>query len=172
MAISDWPLMERPREKLLAKGPAALSDAELLAIFIHSHRRGSSAVDSARRLLTEFGSLRRLLDADRDSFYVDAGGGVVAFAQLQAALEISCRYLESPLIHNSVIAKPEDTRRYLLAKLGRYQREVFACLFLDNRHRVIGFDELFFGTIDAATVHPREIVKRALHHNAAAVTRP
>ncbi len=169
MAIRDWPADERPREKLLIRGADALSDAELLAIFLRNGGVGATAVDLSRSLLTRFGSLRALLDTDRQQFCAAPGCGPVGYAQLQGALELYRRYFEAGLRRGSVITRPDDMRRLLQAKLAGHQREVFACLFLDNRHRLLGFEELFYGTINAATVHPREIVKRALHFNAAAV---
>jgi DNA repair protein RadC len=169
MPISDWPLAERPREKLLAKGPAALSDAELLAIFLRTGVPGKTAIDLSRQLLGEFGGLRPLLEADQSSFCRAPGLGGAKYAQLQAALELCRRYLASALHRGDVLTRPADTRAFLAAALRGRLHEVFACLFLDNRHRVISFDEMFFGTIDGATVHPREVVRRALRHNAAAV---
>ena len=169
MAIKDWPSAERPREKLLAKGPGALSDAELLAIFIQSGTRGLTALDVARRALTELGGLRDLLESDRRRFCRVPGLGLSRFVALSASLEIGRRYLESRLKRGDALASPGDTRRFLQSKLKGHGREVFACLFLDNRHRVICFEELFHGTIDGASVHPREVVRRALRHNAAAI---
>jgi DNA repair protein RadC len=169
VAISDWPVAERPRERLLAQGPQALSDAELLAIFLRTGVQGSTAIDLARRLLSEFGGLRELLAASRQRLCVTKGLGPVKYAQLQAALELGRRHLEAGLRRGEALTSPQQTRDFLQAALRGHTQEVFACLFLDNRHRVIGFEELFFGTIDSATVHPREVVKRALYHNAAAV---
>ena len=169
MSISDWPATEQPREKLLGNGPTALSDAELLAIFLRTGTRGLTAVDLARDLLIRFDGLRSVLEADLNSFCQSKGLGMAKFVQLQAALELGKRYLESTLKREPVLSKPKDTRDYLKARLRAYPYEVFACLFLDNRHRVICFEELFTGTIDGASVHPREVVKRALFHNAAAV---
>jgi DNA repair protein RadC len=169
MAISDWPAAERPRERLLAQGPQALSDAELLAIFLRTGVQGSTAIDLARRLLSEFGGLRELLEASRQRLCATKGLGPVKFVQLQAALELGRRHLEADLRRGQPLTSPQQSRDFLLAALRGHSQEVFACLFLDNRHRVIGFEELFFGTIDSATVHPREVVKRALYHNAAAV---
>jgi DNA repair protein RadC len=132
MKITDWPLAERPRERLLREGPAALSDAELLAIFLRTGIPGRTAVDLARDCLAHFGGLRQLLTAEQRHFCQHKGLGSAKFAQLQAALEM-------------------------------------ARLLLDNRHRVLRFTELFRGTINGASVHPREVVKTALQHNAAAV---
>jgi DNA repair protein RadC len=169
MAITDWPEEERPREKLLARGAAALSDAELLAIFLRTGTRGKTAVDLARELLTEFGGLRPLLHAGERQFCASNGLGQAKYAQLQAALEMGRRHLWETLQRGEELRSPDDTRSYLKARLRDYPHEVFASLYLDNRHRVIAFEELFRGTIDGASVHPREVVKRALHHNAAAV---
>ncbi len=169
MAITDWPVDERPREKLLQRGPAALSDAELLAIFLRTGISGKTAVDLARELLDEFGGLRALLDANQQSFCRAKGLGMAKFVQLQATLEMGRRHLDERLRRGAALTSPQDTRRFLCARLRDYPHEVFAGLFLDNRHRVIRFEELFAGTIDGASVYPREVVKRALHHNAAAV---
>ncbi|MGE0385291.1 MAG: DNA repair protein RadC [Gammaproteobacteria bacterium] len=169
MAIRDWPAGERPREKLLQRGAAALSDAELVAILLRTGVRGQSAIDLARTLLQHFGGLRALLEAPFGSFRSAGGGGAARWAQIQAGQELARRYLEAGLARGDVIASPADTRRYLAARLRGHEREVFACLFLDNRHRVILFEEMFFGTIDSASVHPREVVKRALAVNAAAL---
>ena len=169
MAITDWPSEERPREKLLQKGPAALSDAELLAIFLRTGTRGKTAVDLARDLLTRFGGLRTLLEADLQRFCEGEGLGEAKFAQLQATTEMARRHLLEQIQRGNALESPDHTRRYLQARLRDYPYEVFACLFLDNRHRVIAFEELFRGTINGASVHPREVVKSALAQNAAAV---
>ncbi|GGO88819.1 UPF0758 protein [Marinobacterium nitratireducens] len=169
MAITDWPASERPRERLLELGAGALSDAELLAIFLRTGVSGKSAVDLARELLERFGGLRPLLESGRDDFCAALGLGDAKYAQLQAVLEMSRRHLEAGLARGSALESPAAVRRYLAARLRHQGREVFACLFLDNRHRVIRYEELFFGTIDAASVYPREVVKRALSHNAAAL---
>lgn len=169
MAISDWPAGERPREKLLERGPGALSDAELLAIFLRTGSRGLSAVDLARQLLADFGSLRALLGASRDQFCARHGLGTAKFTQLQAVLEMARRHLDETLLRGEALTSPAATHRYLAAQLRDREHEIFACLYLDNRHRVIAFEELFRGTIDGASVYPREVVKAALQHNAAAV---
>lgn len=169
MTITDWPKHERPREKMLLRGPDSLSDAELLAIFLRTGTKGKTAVDLARELLEQFGGLRSLLSADKISFCKCHGLGEAKYVQLQATLEMMRRHLGETLQRQDVLANPGDTRRFLLGRLRDYHFEVFACLFLDNRHRVISFDEMFFGTINSASVHPREVVKRALKHNAAAV---
>jgi len=169
MAIKDWPADERPREKLLHLGPQALSDAELLAIFLRTGVKGLSAVELARTLLTNFGSLRTLLEANQAQFCSEHGLGPAKFVQLQAVLEMSRRHLESTLTRGNALTDAESTKQYLQQRLRSYQHEVFACLFLDNKHRMIAFEELFRGTIDSANVYPREVVKQALFHNAAAV---
>ena len=169
MAIKDWPDDERPREKLLRRGAAALTDAELLAIFLRTGVRGKSAVDMARDLLNEFGSLRALLDADQQRFCQSNGLGNAKYTQLQAVLEMARRHFNEILQRGEALTNPDITRAYLSAQLRGYSYEVFACLFLDNQHRVIKLEELFRGTIDSASVYPREVAKRVLHHNAAAV---
>ncbi len=169
MPIRDWPEAERPREKLLQRGPAALSDAELLAIFLRTGIPGLTAVDLARRLIDSHGGLRGLLEADERSFCSHAGLGRAKYAQLQAVLEMARRHLAERLQRDDALCSPDDTRRYLSAQLRDLRHEVFACLFLDTRHRVIRFEPLFNGTIDGASVYPREVVRRALDCNAAAV---
>jgi len=169
MAISDWPLDERPREKLLDKGAAALSDAELLAILLRTGMPGRSAVDVARDVLKNFESLRKLLAADRRRFCAERGLGLTRFAELQAAVEIARRQLSETLHSGPSLASPRATRDFLSAQLRDLEHEIFCCLFLDKRHRLIKFEKLFRGTIDGASVHPREIVKMALQLNSAAV---
>jgi len=169
MAIKDWPAEDRPREKLLQRGSDALTDAELLAIFLRTGVRGKSAVDLARDLLNDFGSLKALLNADQEHFCRAHGLGSAKYTQLQAVLEMAKRHFKEVLERGSALTSPEITRAYLSAQLRGYSYEVFACLFLDNQHRVIKLEELFRGTIDGASVYPREVVKQALYHNAAAV---
>ena len=169
MGISDWPVDERPREKLLARGAAALSDAELLAILLRNGIRGQSALHLAREVLRSFRSLRKLLAADRTRFCAEPGLGPARFAELQAAIEISRRQLAETLRSGPSLASPRATRDFLIARLRDREHEVFCCLYLDNRHRLIEFEELFRGTIDGASVHPREVVKMALQWNSAAV---
>ena len=168
MPITDWPSSERPREKLLARGAAALTDAELLAIFLRTGTRGRTAVDLARELLGRFGGLRALLRAAREDCAVP-GFGQAKYAQLQAALEIARRHLAEALARRDAIKDPAAVRRLLQARLRDREHETFAALFLDNQHRVIAFDELSQGTIDGASVYPREVIKAALRHGAAAV---
>lgn len=169
MPISDWPVAERPREKLLQRGANTLSDAELLAIFLRTGIPGKTAVDLARDLLQRFGSLRALLLADLKDFCQGEGLGEAKFVQLQASMEIARRHSLETLRRSSALKSPQHTREFLALCLRDYPYEVFACLFLDNRHRVIEFEELFRGTINGASVYPREVVKKALEHNAAAV---
>ena len=169
MPITDWPEQERPREKLLLLGATPLSDAELLAIFLRTGTRGITAVDLGRQLLQQFGGLRQILEADYQLFCQTNGLGPAKYVQLKAAIEIAQRCLYQSLQRNSVLANPHDVHRYLTASLREYKQEVFGCLFLDNGHRVICFDKLFYGTINSAVIHPREVVKRALHYNAAAI---
>ncbi|GAB3237243.1 RadC family protein [Pseudaeromonas pectinilytica] len=169
MGIRDWPAAERPREKLLSKGAAALSDAELLAIFLRTGVSGMDAVELARRLLMEFGSLRGLFAADQRQFCQAHGLGEAKFVQLQAVLEMSCRYLDEEMKRGDALTSPTATRRFLQARLRDRRQEVFALLLLDNQHRVVHFTELFWGTIDAASVYPREVVQTVLKYNAAAV---
>ena len=164
MSIRDWPHGERPRDKLLARGGAALSDAELLAVFIGSGRRGRNAIEIGRSLIAEAGGLKALLDSPRA---LDIGA--VAWCRLVAALELGRRYLDAEVRTATVLPDAAASARYLKSRLCGYPYEVFACLFLDNRYRVIAFEELFRGTVNGADVHPREVAKRCLAHNAAAV---
>lgn len=169
MPIIDWPEAERPREKLLQRGADALTDAELLAIFLRTGTKGLSAIDLAYTLLDDFSSLRNLFNAGLDDFCKTKGVGPAKYVQLQAVLEMSTRYLRETIDKQDAISSPEDTRQFLKSKLRHKPYEVFAALFLDNRHQVIKFEELFRGTIDGASVYPREVVKKALEYNAAAM---
>ena len=169
MSIRDWPAAERPREKLLEHGSSSLSDAELLAIFLRTGVSGKSAVDLARHLLTEFGSLRALLEADLRAFCRQVGLGPAKFSQLQAVLEMSRRHLAERLRRDSALQSPQAVRDYLKSLLRHEPHEVFGCLFMDSKHRMLAFEVLFRGSIDSASVYPRQVVKRALAHNAAAV---
>jgi len=169
MTISNWPVAERPREKLIQKGPKALSDAEILAIFLRTGLPGITALDMARRLLAKYGSLRGLFQADQHDLCAEPGLGNAKYAQFQAALEMGRRVLAEQIYQGSGLTSPADTRQYLTSCLRDLPVEVFCCLFLDNRHRVLAFEELFRGTLTGAAVYPREVIKRALKHNAAAV---
>lgn len=168
MRISDWPLEERPRELLLAAGPSALSDAELVAVLLRTGVRGKTAVDLARDLLKAFGGLSGLMAADPRLERV-AGLGTAKRAQLSAALEIAKRSLHESLAAGSALTSPGTVRDYLKLALGRREHEVFVCLWLDAQHRVLVAEEPFRGTLTQTSVYPREIVKAALRHNAAAV---
>jgi len=169
MAITDWPTDERPREKLLARGPESLSDAELLAIFLRTGQQGMTAVDLARTQLAAGGGLRALLDAGPERMARLPGMGSARRALVLAALELGRRYLAEPLERGVPLDNPDKAGQLLTARLRGLPYEVFACLFLDNKHRLIAFEQLFQGTIDAAAVYPREVVRRAMEHNAAAV---
>jgi len=169
MGIKDWPADQQPREKLLAQGAASLTDAELLAIFLRTGSPGKSAVDLAQDLLVEFTCLRALMQADCATFTQAKGLGNAKYAQLQAVLEMARRHTFEVLDRGDVLTSPEATRAYLSNQLRHYPHEVFACLFLDNQHHILKFEELFRGTIDGASVYPREVVKKALEHNAAAL---
>ncbi|MBB6340822.1 DNA repair protein RadC [Pseudomonas fluvialis] len=169
MSIRDWPAAERPREKLLEQGALALSDAELLAIFLRTGVAGLSAVDLARQLLSDFGGLRPLLEADLPGFSARLGLGPAKYAQLQAVLEMGRRHLAETLRRESALESPQAVRDYLKARLRHEPHEVFGCLFLDSKHRVLAYESLFHGSIDGASVYPRQVVKRALAHNAAAL---
>ncbi len=168
MTISAWPVDERPRERLLQYGPEALSDAELLAIVLRTGVSGKTAVDVARAVLGRLGGLRGLLTADQQVFCETQGLGPAKYAMVRAILEMGRRHLGETLRRETVLASSLVTRRYLLAAFRDRPREAFACLFLDIRHRLLVEEVLFEGTIDGAVVYPREVVKRALFHNAAA----
>lgn len=169
MSIKDWPAEDRPREKLLKLGPQALSETELIAIFLRTGTQGHSALDVARDLLSRFGSLRSLLTADKQALCAAPGMGEARYATLQAVLELARRHFRELMNSGPVLANPQATKDFLHVRLRDLPHEVFCCLYLDNRHRVIAFEELFRGTIDGASVHAREVVKRALAHNAAAI---
>jgi DNA repair protein RadC len=169
MRIKDKPVEERPREKLIVQGAMVLTDAELLAIFLRTGTRGYSAIELAEQLLQDFGSLQALMKADCMTFTQAKGLGNAKYAQLQAVLEMARRHSFEVLNRGDVLTSPEVTRAYLVDKLRAYEHEVFACLFLDNQHHILKFEELFSGTLDSASVYPREVVKKALAHNAAAV---
>ena len=169
MNIREWPAEERPREKLLQRGATALSDAELLAVLLGSGVAGRNVLDLARGLLVRFGGLRQFLEAEREAVLREPGIGTVKYAQLQALLEIGRRYLDENLERAPALEGPAAVRRYLKAMLRHEISEVFGCLFLDTKHRPLAFEILFRGTIDRASVYPREVVRRALLHNAAAL---
>lgn len=169
MAITDWPEGERPREKLLERGVAALSDAELLAIFLRVGLPGKSAVDLARELLVHFDGLNGLFAAPRATLTSISGIGDSKYAQVQAIFEMSRRALQEQMRERDTLTSPQAVRDYLKLRLGSLPHEVFMVLFLDAQNRVLAQEALFSGTLTQTAVHPREVVKRALHHNAAAV---
>ena len=169
MAITDWPAQERPRERLLAHGPQALSDAELLAIFLRTGMSGKSAVDLARELLQSFGSLTALTHASEAAFCAVPGLGPAKYAQLQAVMEMARRALKEQSKQRDALSSPQAVRDYLRLQLGTREYEVFMAVFLDTQNRVIAMEELFRGSLKETSVYPREVVKRALAHNAAAL---
>ncbi|GLS92665.1 UPF0758 protein [Psychromonas marina] len=167
--IKDWPNQERPREKLLLRGSHALSDAELLAIFLRTGCKGIDVVALSRLLLNEFGSLHAIFAASETEFCAKKGLGQAKYVQLQAVLEMSRRYLKEPLQKGVALTSAQQTKEFLVAKMHAYPNEVFAAILLDTQHQIICFHEFFFGSIDSATVHPRIIVQKVLHENAAAI---
>ena len=169
MTIKDWPAAERPREKLLEQGAGALSDAELLAIFLRVGVVGKSAVDLARDLLTQFGSLNAIFSASESELSHVHGIGASKYVQLQAIFEMSRRALGEQLQQKNVFESPQQVHDFLVLKLGNLNREVFLVLFLDAQHRLQATEEMFSGSLMQTSVYPREVVKRAMHHNAAAV---
>jgi len=169
MAITDWPVDDRPREKLLSKGAAMLSDAELVAIFLRTGVSGKSAVDLARDVVAQFGSLSALCGADQKTFCNIHGLGEAKYVQLQAVLEMAQRALGEKLKQGAALNSPQAVRDYLRLRLHGRPHEVFVGVFLDAQNRVLAVEDLFSGTLTQTSVYPREVVKRALHHNAAAV---
>ncbi len=169
MAITDWPAAERPREKLIELGAEALSDAELLAIFLRVGVTGKSAVDLARDLLTQFGSLNGIFAATEHELSQVHGIGTSKYVQLQAIFEMSRRALNEQLKQRDVFKSPQAVRDYLVLKLGNLTKEVFLVLFLDTQNRLLASEEMFSGSLSETSVYPREVLKRALHHNAASV---
>jgi DNA repair protein RadC len=169
MSIRQWPKGERPREKLLQGGAGVLTEAELLAILLGTGVRGQSAVDVARTLLLEFGSLSGLLMADAQRLCGTRGLGPARYVTLQASLELARRHYQEPLRVGTTLANSRATREFLQMRLRDLPYEVFCCLWLDTRQRLIAFDELFRGTLDQASVHSREVVRQALARNASGV---
>jgi DNA repair protein RadC len=167
--LKRWPSAERPRERLLRQGVQSLSDAELLAVCLGSGTRTMDAVTFARYLLGLFGGLRGLLGAHPRQLATVDGLGPARVALLKAVLGIGDRYAEAGIGDRPLLTDTESVRRYLLQKLSGYEREVFACLFMDARHRLLAFEILFLGSVDRTTVHPREVLKQALACNAAAI---
>lgn len=169
MSVKSIPTESMPREKLLTHGPKSLTDAELLAIFLRTGTKGMNVLELADFLLKDCGSLRVLFSASQEQFCRHKGLGEATYVQLQAVLEMTQRYLAETLKRGDALISPEQTKLYLSSILRDRHREAFFVLFLDNQHRVVSDEILFEGTIDAASVYPREVVKRALHHNAAAL---
>lgn len=169
MPIHQWPVSEQPREKLLRSGPKSLSDAELLAIFLRTGIQGCSAVELGRNLLAEYGSLRALFEASLERFCQARGLGPVKYVQLQAVLEMARRYFWEELEEMPALNSARQAQDYIYMKMHDLPREVFSCLFLNSQNQVICYEELFFGTINQSPVFPRELAKKALQHNAAAV---
>lgn len=167
--IKDWPSLERPREKLINLGSQSLSDAELLAIFFRTGTKGRTAVDIARNLLSHYGGLRQLIGAESAELCSHHGIGRSKYVMLQAAIELGHRCLAQRLIKGETLTSPDLARIYVQSRLQDLPYELFCCLYLDSKHRVLGFEELFRGTVDGASVHPREVVKAALKQNAAAL---
>lgn len=169
MAICDWPINERPREKLIQYGSESLSDAELLAIFLRTGIKGKSAVDMARDLLLEFGDLRTLIEASQEQFCAAKGLGSAKYALLQSVMEMARRHLAAELKTPVNTNSSHSVKAFVTSQLRHLKREVFAVLCLDSQYQLIHFEKLFWGTIDSANIHPREVVKLALEHNAKAV---
>jgi len=169
MSIRNWGAGEGPRDKLLQRGASSLSDAEVLAVLLRTGRRGHTALDMARELLLRFGSLSGLLGAGQETLLGSPGLGAGKVAQLLAALELARRHALEEARAGSALCSPRETRRFLQHHLGGQQREVFTCLFLDNQHRILRCEDLFYGTLDGAAVYPREVAVRALQYHAAAV---
>ncbi|HOY71436.1 MAG TPA: DNA repair protein RadC [Methylotenera sp.] len=169
MAITDWPASERPREKLIELGAQALSDAELLAIFLRVGVVGKSAVDLSRDLLRQFGSLNGIFAASEHELSQVHGIGTSKYVQLQAIFEMSRRALNEQLQQRDILKSPQQVHDYLVLKLGGLSKEVFLVLFLDIQNHLLATEELFSGTLTQTSIYPREVIKRALHHNAASV---
>ena len=169
MSEVHWPLAERPRERLLAQGPASLSDAELVALFIGTGPRGKSALEVARELLARFGRLSRLLSAAHGELGEVPGVGAARCAQIAAVMELARRALSEEMKSRDSLASPAAVRGYLRLHMQDLGHECFYCVFLDAQNRVIAASELFRGTLTQTSVYPREVVKHALRHNAAAV---
>jgi DNA repair protein RadC len=169
MRIKNWPKAERPRERLIKNGATHLSDGELLAILLRHGYQGKSALDIARQLLNQHGGLRGIFDLKFTDFCEMRGLGLAKYCQFQAALELGRRYLSEPLQNRQPISHSIEARNFLISRLRDYQQEVFAAMFLDTQNRLIEFEYLFYGTIHSASVYPREVVKRALYHNASKI---
>lgn len=169
MRIHEWPLSERPRERLQHNGAHVLSHAELIAILLGNGMAGASAVDIARQSLNAMGGLRALLSASFEELSRLHGWGPARTSRLLAAMELSKRHLQETVLSRESLCSPQDTHKFLKARMRDLPYEVFAVVFLDNQHRVIAIEDLFRGTLDSCSVHPREVVKQALKHQAGAV---
>ena len=168
MAISQWPLERRPRERLLAEGAEQLLDAELLAVVLRTGVRGKNAIELGAELLARFGSITGLLSAGAELLEIK-GLGQAKTAQFAAAIELSRRAMREELSSRSALTSPGAVRDYLRLSLAHRQHEVFVCIWLDAQHKIVGTEEAFRGTLTQTSVYPREIVKKALARNAAAV---
>ena len=169
LSIRQLPVNDRPREKLIGSGPRALSDVELIAVLFGTGGRGKSALQLSRELLARFGSLRGLLSAELEKCLEMPGVGLARYCLLQAVLELARRHYLQALSDRALMTAPAALRTFLVAQLRDRPYEAFCCLLLDTRHRLIAFEELFRGTIDGASVHPREVVRLAIARNAAAI---
>jgi len=169
MPITNWPNYDRPREKLLARGESALTDAELVAIFLRTGTRGKTAVDIARQLLADFGGIKNLLQAPLITMTDQHGIGQSKYAALKAAVELGRRCLTHPAEDGDIMNSSSKTRQFIAEHLRHHASEVFACIFMDMHYRLIRFDELFYGSIHEAVVYPREIVRRGVLYNAARI---
>lgn len=169
MSIAAWVQGEGPREKLMERGAASLSDAELLAVLLHTGYRDCSALAMARDLLDQFRGISGLMRAAQSNLLACSGMGPAKYARLRAAMELARRQALQNVCAGDVLSSPGDTRRFLQYHLGGHSREVFSCMFLDSQHRVLRCEDLFFGTLDGAAVYPREVAVRALQYQAAAV---
>jgi len=167
--FQSWPEKEKPREKLLQSGSHSLSDSELLAIFLRTGTTGKNVIELAREIIQHFGSLKMLFSASEEEFCQIKGLGRAKFVQLQACLEMSQRYLKEQIAKQNAMENPNQVKEYVQSRLMNKSNEVFAAIFLDNQHHVIAFEELFFGTINASSVHPRVVLQGCLKYNAAAV---
>lgn len=168
-SIREWPVEERPREKCAKLGPKALSDAELLAIFFRTGTRGMTAVDLARAALVQLGGLRNLVDSSRQDFSSIRGLGESKHIQLKAMIELARRYTGEQSFSPTDLSSSQKVKSYCSLALAQASSEIFAALFLDSQYRLISYEELFLGTIDSAAIYPREVVKKALEHNASAL---
>ncbi len=169
MAIKDWPEGQRPRERLISEGAAALSDSELLALLLRVGVKGRSAVELGRDLLQEFGSIGGLFGASLLQLSAVHGMGPAKYAELQAVMELAQRAIGEQLQAGQLLGSPDAVRQYLRMQMGRQQHESFVVLFLDVKNRLLTMKEMFRGTLTHTSVYPREVVKAALTHNAASV---